>query len=638
MKVFLITVQENTHRPRAAAGARHSGQQCFAFAGRRDGRDADALLTLTPRAIIFMLAWLLCAFFANEAQAQWVRQQFVLKPGWNAVFLEVDPTPAECDALFAGLPIESVWDWNPTADSAQFVQDPGTLIPGAPGWLTWFPSNHPLAGQGNLFILRDGRPYLIKMTNAQPVTWAVTGRPSLRRVTWRAEAVNLVGFHVGADAPSFQTLFAGESGLVGQSVYALDAGGAWRAFTDLSSARPKAGEAYWVRCRLPAQAAGTTLVDAGSSRGLTFGANAAEQSIRIRNASSAARQVSVRVLPSTAPPAGQATLAGPVPLEYWRASYATTNLGWEPLSAPLSFSSLPAGQEWNIRLGVRRSAFSSAMPGSKYQSLLEVRDDLGTRWLIPVSAEPAGATGAAAGFQAASAPGESPYAGLWIGDAVLNAVSQPAHPSDPSVTRSAGGSFSFRLIVHVDGTGTARLLQQVFLVRKPPIFAPDPNDPVVNRIEQPARTVAVTDESFIPGIIGTAELVGRRVSSPAFGFSQPVVLTGGAFGTGTLQGAFTLDHDHPLNPFKHVFHPDHNNLDERFEQKLQEGKESFTVARAISFEFTANDPLGLNPPGWGTTETGGVYRETITGLHRSAIQACGNFRLVRVLSAPTLNE
>jgi hypothetical protein len=585
-----------------------------------------------------MLAWFLCAF-ANEAQAQWVQQQFVLKPGWNAVFLEVDPTPEECDVLFAGLPIESVWDWNRTADSAQFVQDPSTLIPGAPGWLTWFPPNHPLAGQANLFILRDGRPYLVKVaTNAQPITWTVTGKPSLRRVTWQAGGVNFVGFHVSAQAPSFQTLFAGESGLVGQPVYFLDAGGALRAFTDLSSARPKAGEAYWIRCQRPAQAAGTIRVDPGSRQGLNFAGNTAEQSIRIRNMSSGARNISVRLLPSASPPAGQSPLAGPVPLEYWRASYATTNLGWEPFSAPLSFTALPAGQEWNIRLGVRRATVSSAAPGSKYQSLLEVTDDLGTRWLIPLSADPAGAAASASGFQVASAPGESSYAGLWIGDAVLKAVSQPAHPGDPSVTRSAGGSFSFRMIVHVDGAGTVRLLQHVFLVRKPAILVPDPDNPNLNRVEQPARTVVVTDEALIPGIIGTAELIGRRVSSAAFGFSQPVVLAGGAFGAGTLNGTLALDYDHPLNPFKHVYHPDHNNLDERFEQKLSEGKEAFTVTRSLSLGFTTTDPLGLNPPSWGDTELGGTYRETISGLHRSAIQVSGNFRLVRVLTAPALNE
>jgi hypothetical protein len=190
----------------------------------------------------------------------------------------------------------------------------------------------------------------------------------------------------------------------------------------------------------------------------------------------------------------------------------------------------------------------------------------------------------------------------------------------------------------VDGTGTARLLQKVFLVRKPPVLVPDAEDPLVNRIAQPARTVAVTDEELIPGIIGGAELVGRRISSPAFGFSQPVVLAGEAFGAGTFQGTITLDYDHPLNPFKHVFHPDHNNLDERYEQKLPEGKEAFTVTRSLSLEFTATDPLGLNPPSWGDTELGGTYHETINGLHRSAIQASGTFRLVRVLSGPALNQ
>jgi hypothetical protein len=99
-----------------------------------------------------------------------------------------------------------------------------------------------------------------------------------------------------------------------------------------------------------------------------------------------------------------------------------------------------------------------------------------------------------------------------------------------------------------------------------------------------------------------------------------------------------LDYDHPLNPFKHRFHPDHNNLDERFEQKLPEGKESFTVTRAISLEFTATDPMGLNPPSWGDSELGGVYRETFTGLHRHPIQVSGTFRLVRTSRAAALNQ
>lgn len=583
----------------------------------------------------------LFCLLAHRAAAHWVQQQIVLKPGWNAVFLEVEPTPSDCDALFAGLPVESVWDWNRPADGAQYVDNADHLIPGVSGWLTWFPPNHPIAGKTSLFALRDGRPYLIKSTNAQPFTWTITGKPSLRRLTWRAGTVNLVGFHVGAQAPTFQALFAGQIGLTNQPVYALDATGVWRAVLDPSTARPKSGEAYWVRCRLPSQATGTITVEGTSRSGLTFTPTATEQSIRIRNAGSSNRNVSIRLLASAMPPSGEAPLAGAVPLEYWRANYAATNFSWAALPSPLSFTSLSPGQEWNVRLAVPGSAMSAALPGALLQSVLEVTDDVGTRWLVPVTAgkpELLDTAPAGSGFQAASSLNAPALSGLWVGDAVLNAISQPAHPGNPALPRPSGGSFSFRILVHLDANGAARLLQQVFLVRKPPVLVPDANDPFVNRVEQLARTVAVTDESLIAGIIGNAELSGRRISSPVFPFDQPLALSGGAFGAGTLQGSFTLDYDHPLNPFKHVFHPDHNNLDERFEQKLPEGKESFSVTRAVSLEFTANDPLGLNPPGWGSTEVGGNYRETITGLHRSVIQAAGTFRLVRVLSAPTLNE
>lgn len=202
---------------------------------------------------------------------------------------------------------------------------------------------------------------------------------------------------------------------------------------------------------------------------------------------------------------------------------------------------------------------------------------------------------------------------------------------------SAGGEFSFRLIVHVDGEGTARLLQRAYLVRKPPVLEPDPDHPGAQRIKEPARSVVVTDEALIPAIVGAGEIVGRRISSAAFGFAQPLVLGGDVFGSGTLTGTVALDYDDPLNPFKHVFHPDHNNLDERFENKAAEGRESFTVARSLSLRFTPSDPLGLNPPGWGGTELGGIYRETIEGLHRSPIRIAGTFRLVRILDAATPN-
>ncbi|MBE0540503.1 MAG: hypothetical protein IH623_03870 [Verrucomicrobia bacterium] len=586
-----------------------------------------------------ILPGLLLAGFLAPAHAQWTEQSFQLNPGWNAIFLEVHPDPADCDTLFSGLPVESVWDFNPSVDSPQFVQDPATLIPGAPNWLTWFPPASPLANQGNLFILRDGRPYLIKLANdATPTTWTVKGKPSLRKTTWRPGAVNFVGFRVGPTGPTFQALFAGETGLTGQPVYALNTGGVWQQVGSPSTTRPESGKAYWVRCIAPAQRTATVEVDPGSRQGLRFSGGTAESALRIRNTSTTARNLSLRLLPSLTPPAGQPPLAGPFSMEYWKTDYTNSVLGWEPLPAMLGFSALPSGAEWNVRLGVRRASLGTTTAGSQFQGLIEVTDDLGTRWLVPVSVDTTGGT-VASGAGPVTSNIDFPQAGLWVGESIINAVSQPAHAGNPTLPRPAGGELSFRLIVHVDATGTARLLQRVFLVRKPPTYLPDPENPGFNILNQPSRTVVLTDEALIPSLIGPGEILGRRISSAAFGFSQPLGLTNGPFGTGTLNGVITLGYNDPLNPFKHVYHPDHDNLNERFEQPpLAEGNESFTVTRNVALEFTATDPLGLNPPGWGDEELGGLYRETIAGLHRSAIQISGTFRLVRVARVSTLNN
>ena len=584
-----------------------------------------------PASIVLLLATL-----AWPCHAEWMQQTIVLRAGWNAVFLNIQPEPADCDGALAGLPVESVWDFNPSIDAPQFVQDPNTLIPGSPSWLTWFPPVSAQAGISSLFALRDGRPYLIKLPdNAAPANWVVTGRPSLRPLTWHPGGVNFVGFRVGATGPTFQTLFAGESGLANQPVYTLGTAGDWQQVLSLSTTRPESGKSYWVRCASPAQRSGTIVVQGVGNGGLTFRSGATEQSLRIRNTSAAARNISVRLLASATPPPGQPLKAGPVPLEYRTTDYSNAAFGWATFPAALTFNALPAGQEWNVRLGARLPTNATA-PGSSYQSLLEISDDAGTRWILPVSAIPA--TSPTGEIAAASAQPGSVHSGLWIGDAVINAVSQPANPGNPTLPRRTGGQFSFRLIVHVDAAGVSRLLQNVYLVRKPATLAPDPGNPELNIVAEPARIVVATDEALIPTLVGNGEITGRRISTAAFAFRNPTALSGETFGAGSLMASVTLDYNHALNPFKHRYHPDHDNLDERFEQTLPEGRESFTIQRTVTLQFTGTDPNGANPPGWGDSETGGLYRETITGVHRNPIYVAGTFRLVRVTKVSSLND
>ena len=323
-----------------------------------------------------------------------------------------------------------------------------------------------------------------------------------------------------------------------------------------------------------------------------------------------------------------------MPLNYWKFDVVNNVAGWTSLPATLS-TTLAPGQEWEVRLEVRRPEMS-APPGtteSLYQSLLEITDTANnSRLTIPVVAE---------GMQQTGAGAPNSRAGLWVGSAEITQVSQPSS-SNPTNPLPVASSFQFRILVHVDTNGQAKLLQKVLQMWQPGTYRT--NESGIKEVDQPGRFVLVTDDNLIPNFTGAAlrdeEPVARRFSSAAFGFKSPIPMTGsGQFGTNGSQ--FTcnvvLDYDDPLNPFRHVYHPDHDNWDARYAQKLPEGKESFTVTRTVQLQFTASDPDNLAIAGWGDNQLGGVYRETITGLHSQPLYLRGTFRLQQAARVSALN-
>jgi len=78
-----------------------------------------------------LLVYIVC-LSVSSAFAQWRIQDIALVPGWNAVQLEITPEPSECEKIFAGLQIESVWKWNKRFTTTEFSVDPGTLLPDDP--------------------------------------------------------------------------------------------------------------------------------------------------------------------------------------------------------------------------------------------------------------------------------------------------------------------------------------------------------------------------------------------------------------------------------------------------------------------------------------------------------------------------
>ena len=183
---------------------------------------------------------------------------------------------------------------------------------------------------------------------------------------------------------------------------------------------------------------------------------------------------------------------------------------------------------------------------------------------------------------------------------MIDKVSQPSNIGDPVTPVSAGSEFPFRLIIHVDTNGQPRLLRQVLVAWQEATYTNDVNG--LPLVDQP-RQVSLRTDDQAPEALGFAGLLRtRRISSAAFGLTnaQPMTVTG-AFGisNSTASCQFTLGYDDPLNPFKHRYHPDHDNLDARFETVLANRVESYDITRTIRLKFGSTNLLTLAAGGLG---------------------------------------
>lgn len=574
--------------------------------------------------------------------AQWTTQTITLQPGWNAVFLEIQPTPKDCDTLFAGIPVESVWSWNRQFSTVQYIQDPTSLLPGQPDWLTYLPPSSSNRAVNNLFTLLAEHAYLIKLaTNAAPVSWTITGQPAPHAPAWLPDSFNFSGFHVDPAAPpTFQEFFASSPAQNGQVMLRLSPTGAWIPINPAAD-RINPGVAYWVQSSGSSTYPGPLGITFPKGRSLDYGVSLTEQTLTIQNTSSNTSVVTITPVASLTPPGGVAPLAGAVPLSYWQ-TVLPTNFAFQPLTGPL-ISTIAPGGSWAVRLAVRRSDMAPP-PTSKgplqamYESLLQVSDGAGTRWLVPVTSQ----SQQTRGVNVTTTPLADPHAGLWVGSAVINAVSEPANLVNNTNPTPTAQGFPLRLLLHVDNSGQVRLLQKVLMMWQNGTYTNVPGGMQVT--DQPGTYVLLTDESlsaqFSAAALRDGQPVARRFSSASFALDGPTVLAGsGVFGgsNSTFVCTSVLGYTNVLNPFVHQYHPDHDNYDDGHTTLLADGAECPTITRQITLQFTATDPNGLTMAGWGDTLVGGIYSETITGLHSVPLNVRGTFRLSLACNVGVLN-
>lgn len=570
--------------------------------------------------LVLMFSLLIVNAIAN---AQWAEQTIHLNPGWNAVYIEVQPEPRDCKEVFAGLPVESVWCWNPKSSSSQYIlspPDPEELVVGHPEWLAYFHDSNSESDHvaTNLFTLLGGRSYLIKMESAPSGPWEIIGRPCLPEIDWQLHSYCLTGFHVlSGQEPDFEEFFSASSVHTSSKVFEL-AGNpgerAWSEITDLSNTLINDGQAYWisydVSAGLDTEFTGPLQVTVEQSNGMVFGKSLVEQTLILKNLySNISVNIEINLLSSELPPdPSQEPVAGDVPLQFLDDDGETwVNL----ISGPL-LTTLGLLENKTIRFAVKRSDLASE---GLYQSILEVKSDHGMRILIPVSVE------------------YTDHTGLWVGSVAIDQVNQPYDAANPDGLKPTATEFQFPIILHVDPNDNVKFLREVTQLWKE---GETETDPVTNRqfVSEPGRFVLITDKSLIPQYSGSSlrdgQLRGRRISTAAFSFTGDKEMTGD-FGYGqdslTLAAPLVINKDDVLNPFKHKYNPDHNNSNDLIQ-----------VQRDIQFQFTGEDPSGVTTAGWGDTDVGGYYLETLSGLHKQNIYLKGVFRLHRVSRIAYLND
>ena len=113
--------------------------------------------------------------FSRTASAQWETQSIVVKPGWNAVFLNVDASHPNLNGLVGGdssNPIQEVWRWN-SSSVAEFTTNPAQPSPTFE-WTSWNRTNASSALQR----LSGDTAYLVRVaSNVTTYAWNVKDRP-----------------------------------------------------------------------------------------------------------------------------------------------------------------------------------------------------------------------------------------------------------------------------------------------------------------------------------------------------------------------------------------------------------------------------------------------------------------------------
>jgi len=575
-----------------------------------------------------LLTVLLLSALGLPAFGQWRTETFDLKAGWQAIYLRIDPGSEVnmTDSLASVPQITEIWRWTPSGLDSQIFDDPQNPVNG-PEWQIWKRDN-PAASSLHVWYPNAG--YLVRVADGTPdFQLSIKGAVTTPTIRWRTDGLNLLGFPSNpVTPPTVEAYFA--PGLINPETQIFGYVGGDLvpeqnpALLSPRFATVKRGVAYWVRTEKYADYDGPLRVRAAIGEGLDFGSNRTVVRVILTNRDDDPMTAILEPVASEAAP-GTNTVPAAVPLTFGVNTNGVTV--FEPFGAQRMISLQP-GETLGVSIGMDRISLAGSV-GDLLQSLMKVTDAGGlTEFYLPVRGEVVG------------------LGGLWYGKAEITHVQNQLQffekDTDGSYLIDSNGqhvavmtngnamvdtglnktaqTFPLNLILHIDASGTPRLLGHVFYG----ITSEDTNG-------VPVAGLTLSQDALMPKHLKSAS----RVSAVHFPLRMDLPMDG-SVGVGTTANkTLSIAHNDSNNPFIHTYHPDHDNLDPRFENQLPPGVESHRIDRAIALTFDA-DAGEITDPAWGSTLLSGTYTETISGIHKNPVAISGVFVIRRIADIPAL--
>ena len=544
------------------------------------------------RFLLFTFSLLL---FTSVAHAAEIKESLALAKGWNGVYLEATPNNADCDQFFAALPVTQVGAYVSEAydDTEQYSSDGSERNQKPVSYKVWNRD-----GRSSLTSLKGGMAYLIFATNACETTYFGVPRPP--RFTWRKASatdteaiINLIGVSLPAGTSLYASTYflEGPYGAKGTlyTIGGTEGNPSFKAPFTSSSAKVAAGKAYGVTAGAACRWPGVIEVSADA---VTFEADANTAEIRLTNRGTSARTVRVTYTKGEG--------AGDVLLPILRRIPNDGALGssWSNVTANVSWEvALEPGASEDLVFGIERATLnkSSALGG------LLVFNDLGStqmRVRVPVSVE----------FPSAEASAAVYPTGLWLGKFVFSRVTY----NEETTPVEAEGLLKPTVIFHVDDEKRMQMLQRVSLVTE--------TNGLVRLFRSLASARKVNDSA-------------RRLTSLMLDPSNQVVnAASGIFGEET-RFAYTVEPTSAGNPFRHVWHPDHDGLNATYDAPAAVGAELWSVTNTVTMQFR---DLGSGADFYSSDVDeirAGRVLWTVEGLRHHPITAEGVFSIQRLVPA-----